>query len=83
MIINGYTLKQTSIACPEQYDIFLDDEQVGYLRLRHGEFTADYPDYDGKEVYYAEPMGDGCFDGGEREYYLTKAIKAIDRARKR
>lgn len=35
-------VKQTSIACPEQYDIFdADDESIGHVRLRHGTFKVE------------------------------------------
>lgn len=30
------TFERTSLACPEQYDIYSEGEQVGYMRLRHG-----------------------------------------------
>ena len=79
MFINGYQLKMTCCACPEQYDVFKESEQVGYLRLRHGSFTADYTFCDDKEVYYAEPSGNGVFYEDEREYFLTHAINAIDK----
>jgi plasmid stability protein len=29
-------LVRTCFACPEQYDAFIGEEKVGYLRLRHG-----------------------------------------------
>ena len=34
-------------ACPEQYDAFDGERQVGYLRLRHGHFTVTCPDVGG------------------------------------
>lgn len=67
-------------ACPEQYDA--RDSQgnyIGYLRLRHGRFTVEYPDVGGKLVYSASPAGDGIFDDAEREYYLQEACTAISR----
>lgn len=77
-IIGNYTLKLTCGACPEQYDVFnKSDKQVGYLRLRHGSFSASYPECGGKQVYHACPVGDGIFEDDEREFYLTEAIKAI------
>lgn len=78
-VIMGYQLFLTCGACPEQYDV-LDGlgNQVGYLRLRHGYFYAAYPDYGGKEVYSANPMGDGIFEDQERMYHLTKAIQMIN-----
>ena len=79
MEINGYELKETCGACPEQYDVFKDDAVVGYLRLRHGYFSAEYPFCGGQTVYEAQPKGDGRFYDDEREHYLTAAIAEIDR----
>lgn len=64
--------------CPEQYDVFDENNnQVGYLRLRHGRFTAEVPDVGGALVYTAHPEGDGMFDEDERNYYLQNAVEAI------
>lgn len=73
-----YVLKQTCFACPEQYDM-LDKKGniVGYFRLRHGNFTVEYPDVGGKLVFNAKPDGDGIFEDYEREYYLTLGYLAI------
>ena len=71
-------LVQTCSACPEQYDAFDGEKRVGYLRLRHGCFTVDCPDSGGIEVYNASPMGDGCFENDERDYYLRFAVHAIE-----
>lgn len=78
MNINGYELKMTCGACPEQYDVTKDSKQVGYLRLRHGYFRADYPDVCGEEVYSSQPEGDGIFEDHERLEHLTNAVNAID-----
>ena len=80
--ITDYRLEMTCGACPEQYDVFLGDEQVGYLRLRHGYFYASVPDCSDSIVFEAHPKGDGVFESNERKYYLTKAIEAIDNYRK-
>ena len=80
MQILGYTLKMTRCACPEQYNVFdSEGNQVGYLRLRHGGFRADYPDCGGDTVYrYSfDDSWKGIFDDEEREQYLTEAVKAI------
>jgi hypothetical protein len=50
LIVNGCTLVLTCAACPEQYDVFFEDFQIGYLRLRHGSFRADYPECMGTTV---------------------------------
>ncbi len=75
-------LKRTCYAWPEQYDAFVDDldgAQVGYLRLRHGFFSVDFPDYAGETIYEASPRGDGQFDDDERDYYLRFAVDAIEK----
>ena len=78
--ILGCKLIMTCYVCPEQYDVFLGDRQIGYLRLRWGHFTADYPDVGGELVYEAG-LGDG-FAGSfetieERQTHLTAAVKAL------
>ncbi len=70
-------LVETCWACPEQYDAFLNGKQVGYLRLRHGQFTVECPDVEDELVYSAKPIGDGRFETNERDLYLNKAKKAI------
>lgn len=71
-------LVQTCGACPEQYDAFLGDRQVGYLRLRHGLFYVDFPACDGETIYETEEvLGDGIFDESEREKFLSIAKRAI------
>lgn len=71
-------------SCPEQYDVFDGENNVGYLRLRHGHFTAELT-VEGqaeREVYASSDMkGDGCFFDDERERFLTAAVQAIDAAR--
>ena len=79
--ILGYTLVMTCGACPEQYDVFdSDGNQVGYLRLRGGNFSADYPDCEGEPVY-GHSFDDGwkgIFDDDEeREFFLTEAVNAL------
>jgi hypothetical protein len=66
-----------SNGCPEQYDVLIDGERAGYLRLRHGCLRANYPDFGGERVYQAEPTGDGIFDDGERGKYIGEALTAI------
>lgn len=74
---NMFELEMTCCSCPEQYDVYLDGKQVGYLRLRHGRFTAECPDALREVVYTAHPAGDGRFEDDEREHYLTSACLAI------
>lgn len=48
---NGLELVLTCSACPEQYEVFKDGKQVGYYRLRFGEFRVDFPDCGGDTIY--------------------------------
>ena len=70
----------TCQACPEQYDVFLEGKQVGYVRLRWGVLRCGYPDVVGEIVYYHE-FDDGlqgCFDGDEdRNFHLAEIAKAL------
>lgn len=77
LIIQGCTLVRTCGACPEQYDVYFGDFQIGYLRLRHGSFSASYPDYTGETVFHAHPKGDGMFEDDERMGYLTQAVCSL------
>lgn len=70
-------LEMTCSACPEQYDAFMGDTQVGYLRLRHGHFRVDFPECGGETIYEADTSGDGYFDDAERDYHLGRAKAAI------
>lgn len=38
-----FTVKLTCASCPEQWEFFIDGEQVGYLRCRHSRWRLDYP----------------------------------------
>ena len=76
-------LDMTCGACPEQYDAFLKDEKIGYLRLRHGYFRVEYPYVHGIIVYESHPIGDGIFEDHERKKYLKKAKEAIWKAYKK
>ena len=82
VIVEGreYRLTMTCSFCPEQYDV-VDDvgRQVGNLRIKHGRFTAQYPDVGGKLVFYCETEGNGEFVDHERSPLLQLAIIKIDR----
>ncbi len=70
-------LERTCFDFPEQYDAFIGDEKVGYLRLRHRHFRVECPDVWGELVYAASPNGDGIFDDDERPQHLDAAREAI------
>lgn len=70
-------LIRTSQACPEQYDVLIDGQPAGYLRLRRSVFCVDYPESGGETVYQAEPNGDGRLDDGERGKYIGAALAVL------
>lgn len=76
-IASKIRLDQTSCACPEQYDAYLGDDKVGYLRLRHGRFIVEVPDVGGRLVYASETLGDGAFEPCESDRHLNAAKEAI------
>ena len=75
--MDGFELRCTCPSHPEQYDVYLDSQQVAYFRLRHGEFRVDVPECGGETIFRACPNGDGLFDADERQRYLTEAIQAV------
>jgi hypothetical protein len=76
-----YRCVLTCPVCPEQWDVFIDEHVVGYLRLRWGHFKAIFPDYAGEIVYETTKItGDGTFgDVKERQRELKRAIRFIHR----
>lgn len=39
-IVNGLFFKQTCVVAPEQYDVFLDEKYVAYVRCRWGKLKV-------------------------------------------
>ena len=87
-IENKVKIIRTCSECPEQYDVYamincdnstIRYKEIGYLRLRHGEFSATYPNVYGIEVYYNKNiMGDGSFyDDNERYREMSLAIRKL------
>lgn len=86
LYINGLQFYRTGYMCPEQWDVFEvakgkynTNKLVGYVRLRHGQLSADVPDVRGEEVYYTHQLrGDGCFDDNEeRIFHMTNIAQVI------
>lgn len=80
-IYAGLTLEQISAACPEQYDVLDSDGKItGYIRLRYGMFSVEYPNVFGEILWNAE-VGDcyaGCFiSDSDRTRYLNSAKLCI------
>lgn len=82
MNIKGLEFVKTCSACPEQYDVYDEYHSiVGYVRLRWGNLTCEYPDVGGELIYSASIDGDGwagMFDSEEqRLFYLTTIADKI------
>ncbi len=82
--ILGLTLKGDCTS-PEEYTAYRGDQRVGYLRLRHGCFSAEYQHGKGRNcrfivVYTSCTRGSGVFFEEEREMELTKAVIEIIKA---
>lgn len=48
-IVNGLFFKQTCAVAPEQYDVFLDEKYVAYVRCRWGKLSVN-PIDDGVDI---------------------------------
>lgn len=83
MQIKGLDFQLTCVACPEQYDVFLDEQQVGYVRLRYGRLTACLGEVGGELIYDYDFTGFesgwlGVFpNSGVREAHLNKIADCI------
>ena len=74
--IKGLEFNRTCGACPEQYDVYLNGQQVGYVRLRWGYLRADYPDCMCETIYETNVGGEstGEFESEEQRMYYLKII---------
>jgi len=82
-IIQGLDFIGTCGSCPEQYDVVNSSGvQVGYIRLRGGNFRVEFPDVNGMTLF-ADKFEDnwkGCFDSeDERMEYLEIAANCINK----
>ena len=80
MHIRGLDFQLTCWACPEQYDVFLDEQQVGYVRLRWGCLSARLGNVYGEEIYRYN-FDDGYLgvfpDSNSRDFHLNKIADCI------
>lgn len=75
-----FSLIETCHACPEQYDVYHGQTQVGYIRLRHGTLRLDYMCCGGETIciFNFEDKLKGCFDDdNERDRYLRKLLNVL------
>jgi len=77
---NKLVFENTCSACPEQYDVKLNGQIVGYVRLRSGNLRVDCPDCGGEtvyETYFEDPLKGMFDDDEERQHYFSEIEKAI------
>ena len=82
--INNLTFVQTSIAFPEQYDVFdasASGIRIAYVRVRYG-ITCDFPYAGGERIYSVQDLPNvnhyGCFPNEtDRMKHLTAIAHAI------
>lgn len=76
----NFDFERTCGACPEQYDVYLEGNQVGYVRLRWGSLRCDYPNVGGETIYQHSfrDAFSGCFDNDEqRDYHLDLIAQTV------
>lgn len=82
---DGLRFVETCFMCPEQYDVFDSNfKLVGYVRLRHGNLTCEYPACGGELIYehtFPTDTWKGSFDYDERYNYLGLIAKLINERR--
>ena len=81
MIIQKLNFVETCGACPEQYDVFKGGRQVGYVRLRWGTVTCDFPDCRGDTIYshsFEDGWKGNFADDAEREKYLNEIATMLN-----
>ena len=79
LFIKGLEFRLTCLMCPEQYDVFLDNVQVAYVRLRRGYLSVDSPDCGDETIYKHQFINkQGCFKSAkQRIKYLKKIARII------
>lgn len=73
----GLVLTLTSPSVPEQYSITRNGAPCGYVRVRWGGMSIDYPDAGGDRLYEGSVDGFGGFTDHERETQLLFALGLI------
>jgi hypothetical protein len=73
----GVTVTLTCRSVPEQYEITRDGIPAGYVRVRWGGMSVDYPEAGDEELYDGSVEGFGGFTDHEREAKLLLALGLI------
>lgn len=69
------------MACPEEYDVYTEEgSQVGYIRLRWGRLTLEFPKAGGDLIYeynFDDGMKGGFDSQEERDRHLREILDVI------
>lgn len=79
-IFEGLVFKMSSVASPEQWDIYRNGSEIGYVHLRNGILTCrlyenEYPLY---IKNFADINKNSFEDDSETSRYLIKVANAIE-----
>lgn len=81
MEIKGLYFENCGTCCPEQYDVWDENENlVGYVRLRFGHLTCEYPEVGGEEIYHTRVGDEWCGElesEAQRKVYLSEIADKI------
>lgn len=85
MILEGLRFQMTCFACPEQYDVLDENDNiVGYIRLRHGHLTMQPRPGGIQEFLYEHDFDDpwlGVFPNDDERIKHLRIIAKILRER--
>lgn len=73
----GLTVTLTCRDAPEQYEVTKDGSPSGYIRVRHGGMSVDFPEAAEEELYDGPVDGFAGFTDHERESKLLFALGLI------
>ena len=73
----GLTVALTCRDAPEQYEVTNDGMPSGYIRVRWGGMSVDYPEAGDEELYEGSVDGFASFTDHEREAKLLLALGLI------
>jgi hypothetical protein len=75
MSLKDVSLRQTYFDFPEQYNAYIEDVFVGYIKINLGKIVVRDPEDD--VIYIARTKGIETFERDERDFFLSNAKIAL------
>ncbi len=72
-------LTKISISHPEEYEVSLQGNVIGFIRLNYNCLRVDYMNYGGEVLFDDATKGDGEFDESEKDNYIDMSKKVLVR----